>query len=141
MLKILTKGLEDFVAGRWDDSGETLSNDYVYQEIATGRRGQGKESYLDVVRGREPAVPAGRFEFLGGFESGDQSIAEVEWQGTQSGPLEGPFGVIPATNRRVRVKAALIAKVRDDKLVEEHHYFDMFSLLTQLGIAPSVQTA
>jgi len=44
---------------------------------------------------------------------------------------------IPATGKAVQLPACLVVTVRDDQIVEQHHYFDMVTMLTQLGVMPS----
>ncbi len=58
---------------------------------------------------------------------------EITWQGTQSGPLHMPAGDISASNRRINLKAAQVFEIEDDRIREAHHYFDLTSLLQQIG--------
>jgi predicted ester cyclase len=62
--------------------------------------------------------------------------AEVEWSGTQRGPLETPFGLIPPTNKRGTVKGMLMFKVQDGKIIESRNYFDFLTVLVSLGVTP-----
>ena len=34
------------------------------------------------------------------------------------------------------MNAVFVATIRNGKIVESHHYFDLLTILTQLGIAP-----
>jgi len=67
-------------------------------------------------------------------------MAEVEWEGTHTGPFDGPFGTIAATNKRGRVQAVLLFTLKDGKIVENRHYFDLLTVMSQLGIAPMAGT-
>ena len=55
--------------------------------------------------------------------------------GTHTGPLATPMGVIPPTGRRVDFPLCDVWEVRDGKVVSTHNYFDVMSLLGQLGIS------
>lgn len=138
MLEILKKNLEDFTAARWDNFRSGHSDDVIYEELATGTRVQGIDAFVALLQRWHRAFPDMKCTFIGGFEGPDQVVAEVEWQGTHSGAFESPFGTIQATNKRGTLRAILVAKVKDNKVVEERHYFDMLRLLTQLGIVPGM---
>ena len=48
-------------------------------------------------------------------------------------PILIPRSLISITCQRVHVRAVLITMVRDGKIAEVHHYFDVMSLMLQLG--------
>ncbi len=74
--------------------------------------------------------------------SGDWVACEMSFEGTHEGPLEGPEGSIPPTNRRVTGKGAEFIRFQDVKVVEERLYYDQMDFLGQLGVMePQVATA
>ena len=56
------------------------------------------------------------------------------------GPLDGPAGTIPATGRKLVVKAVLITRYENDLAIESRVSFDQVDVLTQLGVLPSLVT-
>ena len=46
-----------------------------------------------------------------------------------------PAGDIAPSNRRINLKAAQVFEIEDDRIREAHHYFDLTSLLQQIGAA------
>lgn len=132
----LKKHLADLAASKWTEWKAGLADDAIYEEVATHMRVKGADEYLKVVQRWKRAFPDLKATVINTFAAGDKIFAEVEWEGTQSGPLEGPFGTIAPTNKRGMVKAAMVATVKNDKVVEFHHYFDMMTMLANLGIAP-----
>lgn len=70
------------------------------------------------------------------FASGDTATVEVTWDGTQTGPLVGPAGTIPPSGKRQKTRATQVLTLNDGKVKEAHHYFDMLSLLQQIGAMP-----
>ncbi len=78
------------------------------------------------------------FTILDSLEVGDRGVAEVEWTGTHGGPLEGPFGTIEATNKPGRMKAVIVATFKDGKIVDERHYFDLLTILSQIGVGANI---
>jgi steroid delta-isomerase-like uncharacterized protein len=141
MKEVLEKQLRAFSAGDWKTYRETISDRSVYEEEATGRRVTGAD---EVVRTVEPWLKGfpdcvGRIKDA--IASGDAIVAELEWTGTQKGALTGPFGTIPPTNKQVRVPAVLVLRFEGERIREARHYFDLLSLLRQLGIAPQMGAA
>lgn len=132
----LKKHLAELGAANWSEWKASLANDVVYEEIATHTRAKGPEEYLKTVQRWKRAFPDMKATVLDTFASGEMIVAEVEWEGTHTGALDGPFGSIAPTGKRGLLKASMVARVRDDKLVELHHYFDMVTMLANLGIAP-----
>ena len=59
---------------------------------------------------------------------------ELSWEGTQSGPIATPDGQeLPASNKRISVKSVEVIEVEDGKLKALRHYFDLMTLLKQIG--------
>jgi limonene-1,2-epoxide hydrolase len=78
-----------------------------------------------------------------GFESHDprrdrerhHRVHRVSWHGTHSGPLELPTGSVAGTNRSIDLRSCQVFEMSDGKARTIRHYFDMATLLQQLGIA------
>jgi hypothetical protein len=64
--------------------------------------------------------------------------AEIRLTGTHTGPLQSPTGEeIPPTNKRVEVKGAVFARLNErGEIVEERRYYDVGTMLRQLGLVP-----
>jgi len=59
-------------------------------------------------------------------------------QGTYKGTNDGPFGPMPATGRTVSMPFAIAMRFTPAGLVTDYDvYYDMLSLLTQLGHVPA----
>ena len=69
------------------------------------------------------------------FASGDTAVLELVWKGVHTGPLQTPTGAIPASNKRIEVPACQVVQVEGGKIKSVSHYFDMLTLLTQIGAA------
>lgn len=141
MLEIIQKNLADLAASNWDDYKATFSNDVVYEEIATHVRVQGADDYLEAIQRWKRAFPDLKGTITSSVTSGDQAIIEVVWEGTHQGPLEGPFGTVPPTSLKGRLEAVLVLKFAGGKIAASRHYFDLLTLLSQLGMVPAVGAA
>ncbi len=59
---------------------------------------------------------------------------ELTWKGTHNGPLPMPSRTLAATGKPIEVRACAVVEVAGDRAWAERHYFDMMSLLRQLGV-------
>jgi len=137
MIDIIEKHLAALVAGNWSEYRAGLADNAVYVEMSTGVRGNGADEYVKAVERWKRAFPDLTATILDAVTSGNKVVVELRWEGTHTGPLEGPFATIPPTNKRGGVNASMNVRIENGKIVETHHYFDILSVLSQLGIAPT----
>lgn len=140
MMDLIKEHLANYSAGNWEPYKAALASDVSYEEIATGRRAKGPDAYIELVKRWKTAFPDLAAKLVGGLVQDDRAFVEVEWTGTQSGPLETPFGIIQPTNKSGSVRAVLAIKFKDGKIVENRHYFDVLTVLMQSGFAPFAAT-
>jgi steroid delta-isomerase-like uncharacterized protein len=68
---------------------------------------------------------------------GDESVAsEIEFTGTNTGPLVMGGMEIPATGKAVIGRGAYFVRVKDGKVVEFTNHTDAAGLMIQLGLMP-----
>ena len=140
MIEVIKRHLANLSASNWSDYKADLASNAVYEELSTRQRVTGADEYVKVVQKWKRAFPDLKAKILHEVASGDIVVAEVEWEGTHTGPFEGPFGTIAATNKKGRVQGVLVFTMKNGKIIENHHYFDLMTVLTQLGIAPMAGT-
>ena len=133
---IAREAVEAFNASDWERTKAIMTHDYVYNEVGTQRRIQGPEEVVAALQGWKEAMPDVTGSVTNALASGNTVTLEVTWEGTQTGPLEGPMGTIPASGRRQVTSSAWILTFEGEKIKESNHYFDMLSLLTQIGAIP-----
>ena len=75
------------------------------------------------------------------FASGDNAVLELVWKGVHTGPLQTPTGTIPPSNKPIEMPACQVVQVEGDKIKSASHYFDMLTMLTQIGATGAVKTA
>jgi steroid delta-isomerase-like uncharacterized protein len=117
----------------WDKVKGVFSANGVYDEKATRRHVQGVGKILETWQGWARAIPDSKATFVSEHASGDTAIIEVVWKGTHTGPLQTATGTIPPSNKRIEVPACQVIKVEGGKVKSFTHYFDMVTLLTQIG--------
>ena len=70
---------------------------------------------------------------------GDDAVAaELEFTGTNSGPMIMAGNEIPPTNKTVTGRGSYIARVRDGKVVEFSAHPDVAGIMMQLGFMPQM---
>ncbi|MGH7547578.1 MAG: ester cyclase [Gemmatimonadales bacterium] len=128
---LLTYGEKD-----WDAVRASITPDFVYDEVGTGRKVQGLDQVLALWRGWATALPDSKATFHSALVSGNTVVLEVTWRGTHTGPLEMPNGPIAATGKRIELRACNVIEIAADrgKAKLQRQYFDMGTMLQQLGI-------
>ena len=75
------------------------------------------------------------------LSAGNYVVQEITFSGTHTATLTSPEGDIPPTNRKLTGRYVGIQRIENDKIVEEHIYFDQMEILGQLGVLPEPATA
>jgi steroid delta-isomerase-like uncharacterized protein len=122
-------------AKNWDDVARTITSDAVYDEVANRRTARGTSDVVTMWKGWAEAMPDSTATIESVHVSSTTAILELTWRGTHTGPLRTPGGDLPATGNTFEVRACMIVDVSDGKTRVMRHYFDMMTMLTQLGIA------
>lgn len=122
----------------WDVWRTTVTPTVSYDEPATLRRLGGVEAVIEALRIWTTAFPDVQGRITNAGSSGSQVFAEITWEGTQTGPLVAPQGTIPASGRRGSIRAVEVFAFEGDRIAQIRHYFDLLSLLRQVGALPRV---
>ena len=138
MRDVLEQHLKAFAAGDWNRYKAALTDAATYEEEATGRRAQGGDAIVQAVEPWKKAFPDMQVTIKEAIGSGDALVVELEWAGTHQGTLVGPFGTIPATKKFGKLPAVQVARFDDDRIREIRHYFDLLTLLRQMGVGPQI---
>lgn len=141
MLDIVKRHLAAFSSANWADYRATLAPDAVYEEVPNLERVVGVENCVGAAQRWKTAFPDLKATIMRGYSAGERVIVELDWEGTHAGPLHGAFGTLAPTQRKGRVPALNLFTVKQGKIVEIRNYFDVLTLLAQLGAAPSLTTA
>lgn len=122
----------------WDKVRASLTPDCVYEEVATNRKVRGVNDTLALWQGWAKAIPDSRATFEGQFVSENMVALELTWRGTHSGPLVTAGGEIPATGKSIALRACQLIEVSGERAKTIRQYFDMGTLLQQLGVPPEI---
>lgn len=134
LAKALTEkfNARDFAGIIEDGDGEV-----DYTEVGTGRRITRADEMVAALEGWVTAFPDVRGRVLSALRDGERLCAEIQWEGTHTGPLETPSGTLPASGNRTSTRAVQLFTIRDGRIVDIVHYLDLMTLLTQITTVPS----
>jgi len=82
-----------------------------------------------------------RVELTNAFVTEDQVVLEGTWRWNDAGPLRLPSGALPATGHSGELRCCYVYQIGNGKIVRVHHYYDMMTMLEQLGLAPATGQA
>ena len=118
------------------DMGRLLplfTEDLVYEDVTMGAVNHGAAELRAFGEGFFSAFPDVAFELTSASADGARGGAEWIMRGTHQGDLPG----MPATGRRVEVRGASAFEFREEKIRHCSDYWDMATLLKQIGFMPT----
>jgi steroid delta-isomerase-like uncharacterized protein len=136
MITIARDQVDAFNNGDWERVQAGLTADARYHELATQRKVEGPEKIVELFKGWKTAFPDAAGKVTSAVGSGNMVALEVTWTGTHSGPLETAEGTIPASGKRQETPAAIVLTFEGGKIKEDKQYFDLMTLLKQIGAQP-----
>ena len=128
--------IDAFNRGDWEGCKALLTANSVYDEVGTSRRVEGVDDIISSLQGWKEAMPDTKGTVTNSFASGNTANLEVTWQGTHTGPLQTPAGVIEATGKQQNTRSSFLMNIEGGKIKESRNYFDMLSIMQQLDILP-----
>ena len=134
-IKVAKDVVEAFNREDWDRTMGLIGSG-LYNEVGTGRRLQGEAEILPALKSWRKAMPDVKGTVTNAVASGNTAVLEVTWEGTQTGPMDGPGGTLPPSGKRQTTPAAWIFEIEGDKVKESRQYFDMMSFMQQIGAIP-----
>ena len=135
-VRIARENVDAWTAGDWDRLRAALAPDVVYDEVGSQRRLVGVNDFVQSYQAWKRAGPDGKGTVMRALASGDTVLIEVTWTATQTGPMETPKGPIPPSGKQWNLRGAQVITVKDGKIKELRQYFDMLTILQQIGAAP-----
>lgn len=133
--------LDDQGMAAWDahDADAWLglfADDFVWHDWTTPEPMRDKEQARAYFDSWMKAFPDMRTKTVNRVVGDDAVAAEIEFQGTNSGPLVMGGMELPPTNKSVTGRGSYIARIRDGKIVEFSSHPDAAGMMMQLGMMP-----
>lgn len=133
--------VEAYNSKDWGAAREAMAPGYVFEELSTGRTLTGVDDVLESWEAWGRAFPESRATFDEPLVDGDTVVLRLTWRGENSGPLSLPTGEVAPTGKTVEFKACQVTRVEDGKAVATTHYWDLQTMLSQLGIDAATPAA
>jgi predicted ester cyclase len=112
-----------------------IDENTIWNDTSTPEPIRGKAGAEEFLKKWITAFPDFKMKTLSTVISDDSIAAELEFSGTNTGPLKvGDQPEIPATNRKVINRGCVFGKVKDGKFIEVRSYPDLAGMMMQLGI-------
>ena len=138
-LDVAKAAIHAFNEGNWEAAASSLAPHAVYDEVATQRRLEGVDTILAAWRGWKAAFSDNHGEIHDAYGSGDTVVLEITWRGKHDGTLATEAGDLPATGRDTATRACAVMRIGDGKIESFTHYFDIATLMAQLGAPTGVE--
>jgi len=133
--------IDCFNAEDWARLRELHAPDCIEEELSTERTLHGFDEMLEAAQGWKRAFPDGHGTVFGSYSDGPIAVLEIEWEGTNTGAMDAPDGSqMPATGRSAHVRACQVFEVHDGRVTATRHYFNLLTILNQLGVGPKATT-
>jgi len=110
-----------------------FTDDGVHEDIAIGAVSRGKEELKSFIGTTFVFFPDFKAEVTSRFGAGDWSAREWVMTGTQKGDMPG----LPATGKSFSLRGASITELKEGKIRRNTDYWNLASLLQQLGVMPA----
>jgi len=136
LVKIARKQIDAFNNSDWEQMRGLLTSDTHYHAFGTERAIEGPEQLIELFKGWKTAFPDAAGTVTSTVASGDTAVLEVTWKGTHTGPLTTAAGTIPASGKSQETPAAVFYVFEGAKIKASRHYFDVMTLLKQIGAEP-----
>ncbi len=141
MLKLELERLDDLGIGAWDNHKpdafvDLLADEFVLRDLTLPEPIRTKAEAGAYVQAWLTAFPDMRVQRKSRVIGEDSVAAEIEFTGTNTGPLAMGGMEIPPTGKSVVGHGAYFVQVKDGKVVEFSAHPDAAGLMMQLGLMP-----
>ncbi|WP_427004502.1 ester cyclase [Pseudarthrobacter sp. H2] len=113
-----------------------LADEFTVTDVSVPEPMRSREQVKEYMESWFTAFPDMRIRTTTRVVSEEQVAAEVEFTGTNTGPLLMGGQQIPPTGRTITGTGTYFASVRDGKIVSFRAHPDVASLMGQLGLLP-----
>lgn len=134
LMKIARGCIDAFNVADWEKMRTFVAPEGKYYEPATNRVIEGFDDMVEVFTAWKTAFSDLTGEITNIFATDENVFLEVTWKGTHDGPLSTPFGEFKATHKPYTSRAALMLEFEGDLVNVDRHYFDLLTIINQLGI-------
>ena len=140
-IQIAEKLFDAINAHNLDLGDSYLAVDYRFEGPGTDRNGGAlnRDQAKAYTQGFITGFPDLHFELKQKVAQGEYVVINWVGSGTHTGPLSTPTGdTLPATGKKAAIAGSTTYQIQNGKAVKGWTYWDMVSLLSQLGMMPGM---
>ena len=126
--------IDVYNAREFDRLDGVIAADAEYRNVATGEVFRGAEGMKQYQRNWATGFPESKIEVTKLVACGETVTIEYVGRGKQTGPLNTPQGTMPPTGREVELALCDVLTVQGGKITGGRTYYDVASLVRQLGM-------
>ena len=124
-------------SGDIDSVMSVMHDNCVNHDMGTGKVMEGLDENRADMENWTNTFSDMKVEVLNHVESGDTVVTEMKMSGVNTGDMEMPDGSkIPATGKSIEMNGCQVAKFQDGKIIKATQYYNMMSMMAQLGLMP-----
>ena len=125
----------------WDERNPdrgvaVIADDCEFVDVPRSEIQHGAGGYRHDYERWRTAFPDGTVKITNVIAEGDWVVVEFTNSGTNTGPLKTAVGDFPPTNQKIEVQYCSVMQIKDGKVISGRDYYDVTTILTQLGLAP-----
>ena len=118
----------------FDRAAAIVTDDFAFTMVPTGQVFHGPDGMRQYLGAWAEGFPDSRADITNVVSQGDGATVEFTGHGTHSGTLRTPMGDIAATGRQAELQFSDTYEIQSGKIASGRTYFDMASLMRQLGL-------
>ncbi|HEY3063307.1 MAG TPA: ester cyclase [Chloroflexota bacterium] len=132
-LELVKQHYVNVSAADFDAEDEIFSADVETIDPGAGTL-HGLQAFKAYEAAFQRAFPDGKLVLKSAIEAGTKVAVEGAYTGTHSGPLTGPRGEIPPTNRPLNLDFSDLFETDGDRITRHRIYYDQVQFMSQLGL-------
>ena len=132
-LALVEQHYQNVAASNFDAEDELFSVDVETVDPSAGTL-HGLDAFKVYERAFQRAFPDGKLVLKSAIEAGNKVAVEGAYTGTHTGPLRGPKGEIPPTNRPLNVEFSDLFEIDGNRITRHRIYYDQVQFMSQLGL-------
>ena len=117
---------------------DAMAEDAVWTDLPTGETYHGRDEFRRSFEKWVTAFPDGKCEDIHVIAGDDYVVVEFMGRGTNTGPLRTPAGELPPTGKKAEIPFCDVHRIEDGKITNGRSYYDMATMMHQLGLMPEV---
>jgi len=114
-----------------------LAADAEVIDIPSGATLYGPDGHKRLLLFFAENFPDCRIELTDVFATEDRVALEGTWRWYDTDPLPLASGALPSMRRSGELRCCFVYQIRNGKIVSIHHYYDMMTMMEQLGLVPA----